>query len=326
MKRREFVISTLGASTLGASLLNPLDAKAETPVTHLESEDVRPVTVADDGFSLGFMALGDWGRNGEYLQLEVGKQMGKWASSHRNNFIISVGDNFYPRGVVSEQDPLWHFSFENVYTAHALQCDWYAILGNHDYLTDPDAQIRYSGVSRRWKMPARYYSREVQLGKENGKVLFVMIDTNPMIVDTSKQEAEKQVAWINQTLANASADVKWKIVVGHHPYYTVGPRIKNWDTLAVRDWLTPVFEKHKVDVYLSGHEHSMQHLKPEGHTHQFISGAGSELSEVTAGVAYSKFEAAKNGFMYFSLNSSRLNVKAISHEGALLYETELKKA
>lgn len=321
MKRRDFV-----RSTIGASLLNPFEKAAQPAVTHIESEDLTGRAAVEDNYSLHFMALGDWGRNGEFLQQEVGKQMGQWAGQHRNNFVISVGDNFYPRGVVSEHDPLWHYSFENVYTAYALQCDWYAILGNHDYLTDPDAQIRYSGVSRRWKMPSRYYSKEIQIGKEKGKVLFVMIDTNPMTDDEQPNAADEQIAWINQTLKNASADVKWKIVVGHHPYYTVGPRITNYDTLAIRAKLTKTFEEHKVDVYLSGHEHSLQHLKPEGYTHQFISGAGSELSPVKTGIPYSRFQASENGFMYFSMDSKRLNVKAISHTGKMLYETELTKS
>jgi tartrate-resistant acid phosphatase type 5 len=320
MKRRDFV-----RTTLGVSLLNPLEALQEAKVSYFESDDLSGQAALADNYALYFMALGDWGRNGEYLQLEVGKQMGQWASTHRNNFVISVGDNFYPKGVISEHDPLWHYSFENVYTAHALQCDWYAILGNHDYGADPDAQVRYGNISRRWKMPARYYSREVALGKGKGSVLLVMIDSNQILDEDEKALADKHLEWINTTLAQASDEVKWKIVVGHHPSYTVGPRIKNKDTLAMRAALTKIFEEHKVDVYLSGHEHSLQHLKPEGYTHQFISGAGSELTQVTEGIPYSRFQASENGFMYFSMDDKRLNVKAINHKGTVLYETELTK-
>ena len=321
MKRRDFL-----TTTIGVSLLNPLDVLGEPGVTHIESEDLTHQAALPDNYALYFMALGDWGRNGEYMQLEVGKQMGQWASSHRNNFVISTGDNFYPKGVISEQDPLWHYSFENVYTAHSLQCDWYPVLGNHDYGADPDAQVRYGTVSRRWKMPARYYSKEVAMGKEKGKVLFVMIDTNQILDEDDKTGADKQIAWINDTLRQATSDVKWKIVVGHHPSYTVGPRIKNKDTLAMRAALSRTFEEHKVDVYLSGHEHSLQHLKPEGHTHQFVSGAGSELTPVTSGVPYSRFESSENGFLYFSLDHNRLNTKAVSHQGKVLYENELTKS
>jgi tartrate-resistant acid phosphatase type 5 len=282
------------------------------------------------------MALGDWGRNGEYDQLEVAKQMGQWGTDHPNNFVISCGDNFYPSGVVSENDPLFHYSFENIYTAHSLQCDWYPVLGNHDYHTDVDAQVRYTKMSRRWNMPARYYAKEVSLKKDKeikgpekeqakGKVLFVMMDTDPFLHENKADYVQTEMKWLNETLEKASADVKWKIVVGHHPICTVGPRINNADTITMKNALSKVFEKHRVDVYLSGHEHSLQHLKPDGFTHQFISGAGSELTKVTEGIPYSKFQASEHGFMYFSIDANRLNVKAINYAGKVLYETELKK-
>jgi tartrate-resistant acid phosphatase type 5 len=325
MKRRDFVRNT-ALTALGATLINPLTGLAMPVETHLDSDEISPRAALADSYSMHFMALGDWGRNGEYDQAEVAKQMGLWGAAHPNDFVISAGDNFYPKGVVSETDPLWHYSFEDIYTAHSLQCDWYPVLGNHDHLSDPDAQIRYSKISRRWNMPARYYSKEMKLRKGKGKVLFVMIDTDPMLFEDKKEYVAKQMIWLDETLKNASADVRWKVVVGHHPYYTVGPRITNFDTLTVRKILPEIFEKHKVDVYLSGHDHSLQHLKPAGSTHQLISGAGSELTAVTAGVSYSKFEASQHGFMYFSVDDKRFNIKAIDQTGKVLYENELTKA
>jgi tartrate-resistant acid phosphatase type 5 len=324
MKRRDFVKNT-ALTAIGASVIAPLGALAETPVTHYESEDVAIAGPEANGYAVNFLALGDWGRNGECLQLETAKQMGDWAKVNPIDFILSVGDNFYPKGVVSEHDPLWHYSFENIYTAHSLQADWFSILGNHDYYSDPEAQVRYSKISRRWHMPARYYTKEVSLGSDKGKVLFVMIDSQAIVQNYEDQHPEKQLEWIEQTLKQASADVKWKIVVGHHPSYTTGPRVSNYDTLAIRKALNPLLEKYKVDVYLSGHEHSLQHNKPQGFTHQFISGAGSELTHVTPGLDYSRFQASENGFMYFSVNANQLNVKAVSVSGKVLYNTQLKK-
>lgn len=342
MKRRDFVRNT-ALTALGSTLIAPLAALAETShVTHLKSEDLTLLPKIKDDYVLHFMAIGDWGRNGEYDQLEVAKQMGNWGAEHANNFVISCGDNFYPSGVVSENDPLFHYSFENIYTAHSLQCDWYPVLGNHDYHTDVDAQVRYSKISRRWDMPARYYSKEFKLtkgkdedepaknadqpkakGKE--KALLVMMDTDPFLHESMADYAAKEMEWLNDTLSKASEDVKWKIVIGHHPFWTVGPRITNSDTLIMRKALTKTFEDNKVDVYLSGHEHSLQHIKPDGYTHQFISGACSELTGVTAGVANCKFQASEHGFMYFAMDAKRLHVTAINLEGKVLYQTELTK-
>ncbi len=85
--------------------------------------------------------------------------MGIVAKKFKPEFIVSTGDNFYPNGVRSIMDHNWIASFENIYTAHSLQTDWYVVLGNHDYGGDPQAEIDYSEVDRRWNMPARYYSK-----------------------------------------------------------------------------------------------------------------------------------------------------------------------
>jgi tartrate-resistant acid phosphatase type 5 len=336
MKRRDFVRST-ALTAIGAGLVGPLEAMAMSPETQLESDDLSVLGQLKDDYAMHFMAVGDWGRNGADHQVPVARQMGKWATENPNDFILSLGDNFYPKGVVSEHDPLWHYSYENIYTDFSLQWDWYPILGNHDYLSDPDAQVRYSAISRRWKMPSRYYSKEMTLkGADGGKILMLFIDTCPLIPEfhnnpqyapyVNNQHPEKQLEWIDATLKAADKDVKWKMVIGHHPIYTVGPRIKNYDTLAVRKVLRDIFERNKVDVYLSGHDHSLQHLKTNDFTHQLISGAGSEVTPVTAGIPYSRFEASEYGFMYFSVDKSRLNVQIINHSGKVIYESTLHKS
>lgn len=320
MKRRDFV-----RAAVSLPVLSDLESSFSESVNFFEEENVLHNHSSNEDYNLHFMAIGDWGRNGEYLQSELADQMGAWAASNRTHFVISTGDNFYPKGVVSDRDPLWHYSFENVYRAHSLQCDWYPVLGNHDYGADPDAQVKYSDVSRRWKMPARYYSKDISMGKDKGRLLLIMLDTNSFVDSRRDDESRAQLGWLEETLAQASSDTRWKIVVGHHPAYTVGPRIEHRQVFVMRKALTEIFNRQGVDLYISGHEHSLQHLKPEGFVHQVVSGAGSELTPVTAGVSHSKFEASVNGFLYASLNSERLNMKMVDYSGKLLYDTTLKK-
>ena len=75
--------------------------------------------------ALHFIVMGDWGRNGADHQREVADQMGKTATAINSQFVIATGDNFYPSGVISEWDPLWRYSFEDIYTDFHLQWDWY---------------------------------------------------------------------------------------------------------------------------------------------------------------------------------------------------------
>jgi tartrate-resistant acid phosphatase type 5 len=53
--------------------------------------------------------------------------------------------------------------------------------------------------------------------------------------------------------------------------WTGGGRMKAPETAELKQLLRPIFEKYKVNAYICGHEHSLQHIKPPGFTHYFIS-------------------------------------------------------
>lgn len=288
--------------------------------------------VKADPSAVNFILMGDWGRNGADHQKEVAKQMGETATEASVDFIVSAGDNFYPKGVVSEFDPLWKHSFEDIYTDFSLQWDWYPVLGNHDYGSNPQAQVAYSRVSRRWQMPARYYSRLINVGSDGSQLLLVFIDTTPLIKGYYKgeghhvhdQDTAAQKKWLEETLRGTPSAVRWKFVIGHHPMYTGGGRTENHDTRSIRQSLQSLFEKYKVDAYLSGHEHSLQHMVASNGIHHFVSGAASEKTPARM-LPISKFSQSQYGFMLFSVFPQITRVQVIDFEGNVLYTTELKK-
>jgi tartrate-resistant acid phosphatase type 5 len=285
-----------------------------------------------DPSAVNFIVMGDWGRNGEDHQKLVAEQMGKVASAASVDFIVATGDNFYPRGVASEFDPLWRYSFEDIYTDFSLQWDWYPVLGNHDYGGNPDAQVTYSKISRRWQMPARYYSKLINVGSDGSQILLAFTDTCPLIKGYYKgeghhvhdQDSTAQKKWLEETLRDAPPTIKWKLVVGHHPMYTGGSRTENHDTRSIRQSLQPLFERYKVDAYLAGHEHSLQHHTTKFGTHHFVSGAASEVTPVRM-LQISKFVASQYGFMLFSVLPDQMLVQVIDYSGKVIYATTLKK-
>lgn len=286
--------------------------------------------------SLNFIVMGDWGRFGEDHQIPVAKQMAITATAINRDFIISTGDNFYPVGVVSEYDPQWKSSYEDIYKDFSLHWNWYPVLGNHDYAGNPDAQVAYSKISRRWNMPARYYSKTFNInGDSNQQVLIAFIDTNPLIPEFYKnevygknvisQDTTAQKKWLIKTLSTAPKSVKWKLVVGHHPLYTATlKRRESYDTKAVRKSLKSLFDKYEVDAYIAGHDHDLQHLLPEGKTNYFVSGSASEVTPIDT-LPFSKLAASEYGFMVFSVLADTLYVQAVNEKGEVLYSTEIKK-
>ncbi|MBS1586051.1 MAG: metallophosphoesterase [Bacteroidetes bacterium] len=123
------------------------------------------------------------GRCGEDFQKEVSEQLAITSKKTNADFIISTGDNFYPKGVLSINDPLWDKSYEDIYHQFSLQKDWYVVLGNHDVKTNAEAEVEYTKKSVRWHMPQHYYSIKIPISKKDTtkKILLVFLDTNPFV-------------------------------------------------------------------------------------------------------------------------------------------------
>jgi len=283
--------------------------------------------ILDDAFH--FYVIGDWGRQGDHKQKELADKMSEIANQIEPEFIISTGDNFYPNGVASVDDYLWITSFEEIYKSTNLHCDWYVVLGNHDYRGNSQAQLDYSKKSRRWKLIDRYYKITKKIEKSVNLDL-VFIDTSPLIrdyhsnyekYDIKIQDTTRQYNWIDTTLQNANN--KWKFVIGHHSIYTGGKRQPGQPELI--DKLVPMFEKNKVDAYICGHEHDLQVIKPIlSNVTYFVSGAGSEVRP-TGTMEGTKYSISKQGFMIFSVTPELTLIQLIDFEGNVLYKEILKK-
>lgn len=285
--------------------------------------------------SLNFLLMGDFGRYGQFYQKEVAAQMGKAAATIGSDFVISTGDNFYPNGVRSTSDYSWIASYENIYTAYSLQNDWYVALGNHDYRGSIQAEIDYSGISRRWHMPATYYKKTFSL-EDGNKVLVLVMDTSPFIDSYYKegtdmydnimaQDTTAQKKWLIKELETKDETIKWKIVVGHHPLYSGGKRKENSDTKNFENKFATIFDKYKVDAYFCGHEHDLQIIKPKGrYTTQFLSGSACEVRP-TGNREGTLFSAQSAGFMTFSLSNSKLLAQVIDSKGVVIYTTTIEK-
>lgn len=277
---------------------------------------------------LHFFVIGDWGK-GDTNQRNVARAMAVDACLHPIDFIISVGDNFYPKGVKSVKDSQWEGSFETIYADTNLKRDWYTAFGNHDYMGWIRPQLNYHKINPLWKTQKRYDSFIKGIPHSTDSVLVVFIDTNPFDGTLKglrynglwRQNKKGQLKWLDRILGESKA--KWKIVVGHHPLFTTGYRRDKM--LDVREAFLPVFEKHKVDVYFAGHDHDLQHQKPLGYTHYFVSGAGSEFRGVTADPGMTRFAAGDLGFMRIQLTSNSLTVSVINSQNRQLYLVEISK-
>jgi tartrate-resistant acid phosphatase type 5 len=249
------------------------------------------------------LAFGDFGDGGEAQKL-VAAAMLRYHQQHSFDFAITLGDNFYPRGMDSPSDPRWDSWWSALYDP--LKIQFYAAFGNHDWNqpNGPAAEILFSQRSPSWRMPAAYYTFEA------GPVQFFALDTDII--------SEAQLLWLADALDKSRAT--WKVVYGHHPIYSEGQHEDNNQKIAQ---LLPVL-KDRADVYLAGHDHDMQHLKPEGRLHFFVAGSGGKLRTIEPGPR-SLFARSANGFAVVEANDRTLTVTFVETDLTSPYTYSLTK-
>ena len=326
MRRRVFERSVTSAIALAMSVGVVLPSLIPARRLPAQQRDTMRLAVAPG--ALSFIAMGDWGRQGEFNQRAVAAQMATVARRLDVAFILALGDNFYPNGVQSVDDPQWRTSFEDVYTAHALHVDWFVALGNHDYDGNPQAQVDYSRISRRWRLPSRYYAFREKVS-DGVDAEFFVLDTTPFITESGGEpqvsavphtDTTAQRIWLDSALTASTA--KWKFVVGHHPVY--GHR--KFPVIAeMQRFLVPRLARHGVAAYISGHEHRLEHIVPAGSvTHYFVSGAASETR--TGGrMPGARFVSSRSGFFVMSITPDSLIVQAVDYDGRMSYRAALTK-
>ncbi|MCX7358329.1 MAG: tartrate-resistant acid phosphatase type 5 family protein [Alphaproteobacteria bacterium] len=275
--------------------------------------------------ALHFLVIGDWGQASDQ-QRQVAGAMGAVASQTDARFIISTGDNFYPRGVGSVSDPQFQESFEAIYSAPSLQRPWYVVLGNHDYEGAPNAEIAYTARSTRWRMPARYWTEQMDVS--GVAATFYFLDTTPIArlsnaaafvpMLGSSDEAREQLEWLEQRLSTDTSP--WKIVVGHHPIFSSG---NHGDTPAVAERIRPLLERYGVQAYFNGHDHDLEHLVHAG-VNYVCSGSGAMSRQVDP-VEQSRFAYADVGFASCALGAEALTLRFHDREQAVIYEAQITR-
>jgi tartrate-resistant acid phosphatase type 5 len=264
-----------------------------------------------------FLCFGDWGDN-----TVIKSKVKDLVARKKPDAIISLGDNFYEYGVNSPYDPRWMTHYTSYFSK-----PFFAILGNHDHLGNIQAQIDYSTINPLWIMPRRFYDRSYE------DVHLIAIDTYELAPMESVNNAiamgqdsgtcleflyrlkkEKQLEWLEHVLKHSTS--KWKIVFGHYPIYSNGPH-GNTDELHKK--LLPLLKKYGVNIYLSGHDHSICYR--EDGVHCLVSGCGCRQSGVqmrhdftqlpSNGVAYVKTSMEKLEFGFYDMNGEIIMKKSI---------------
>jgi tartrate-resistant acid phosphatase type 5 len=275
---------------------------------------------------LRFVAVGDTGK-GNDTQVAVAHSMAATCLAHGGcAFGLLLGDNIYPAGVDSANDPAWAEKFDGPYAAEPFP--FYASLGNHDYgfgweFWKAHAQLDYANANPKFILPARHYSFSA------GPVDFFALDTNALFWGAADEERDALRSQREQS------HQPWKIAFGHHPYLSNGHHgnAGHYDHMpsaafpAAGGTLDEFFKTEivdHVDLYLCGHDHNMQDLGQVGSTAFFVSGAGSSTTAL-GDHNKSLFQASVPGFLLVEVTTSKMLLTFVDERTHELYHRALTK-
>lgn len=291
LKRRQFVFLS-GIGGFGLALLSKIQRHSSEytscrlrqchPNLNLVSQ-TQPLTSAP---ILRFVSLADTG-TGAKGQYAVAQAMTQYHKQNAFDLAILAGDNIYNDGEIEKIGAV----FERPYKPLLKQgVKFRACLGNHDIRTaNGDPQVKYPGFN----MQGRYYTFR------RDAVHFFALDTN------NNADWTSQLPWLETELSRS--DAPWKIVFGHHQIYSSGHYGENQKLIKE---LTPLFQKHNVQLYINGHDHDYERTREINGTTYLTCGAGAGVRPVGRS-EWTEHSAEKLSFAAYEVYRDRIEISAI---------------
>lgn len=286
---------------------------------------IQGQTIKELKAPLSFIIANDLGRNGYYQQKKIGEQMGEVAETIGPECVIAAGDIHHFMGVASVNDPLWMTNYEQIYSHPELMIPWLPVCGNHEYRGNTQAVLDYSSISRRWQMPAKYYSRTYT--KKGTSIRLIWLDTTPMIYkyrldsigypDAQNEDRQRQMMWLDSILTVSQE--QWVVVIGHHPLYAETSKSIEEQT-DMRNTIGSILQKHHVDMYICGHIHNFQHIRRDESTIDYVVNSSASLARKVHPIDGTRFCSAEEGFSVLSVNKEALTLSMINYNGNIIYQ------
>jgi 3',5'-cyclic AMP phosphodiesterase CpdA len=236
------------------------------------------------------IAVGDFGVGGN-TQREFGAAVRSFEEQNPADYLVALGDNDYTEDPNAFREN-WDASFGWTRQAGVKVA---GVLGNHDVRVDGG---RYE--FGRLGMRGRHYRRRF------GTVELFLLDSNS--VDPA------QTAWLRRALARSRA--RWRIAVFHHPAFTCGNYSSHPDVVA--RWV-PLFERYRVRLVLSAHDHNCQRFAPRRGVRYVVHGGGGprlyDLERCPSGYPRRAAARKEHGFVYLVIRGNRLSGWAVTAQG-----------
>lgn len=292
----------LFAILMGCSAKTGESQPTTRPGPRVVAWEMRPLPVGQ----VNLLAMADWGTD-THRQRDVGWTLAEYVEATPVQFhgLLSPGDNIYNH-LKGLDDIQWQRVFEDMYDSR-VNMPFYCVLGNHDYDWDNDIiQLAYArrNPHSRFKLRAKWY--RLDFPEKNPIVTCLMLDSNRHKLGNA--EWYEQLQWLKGELARKDRG-RWTIVSAHHPLFSNG---LHGDVSLLQQQWGPLLRQYKVDFYVSGHDHNLQHLEVRDWPTSFlISGGGGRSRSGMRRDDRGPFARKLYGFVHLTFTPQRAHVRYI---------------
>jgi len=224
-------------------------------------------------------------------------------------FVISLGDQIDNTSSQSGVDPQYDSYFSPL---QLLGIPVATVDGNHDYGLGQYYAYHYNLPNQSAQYGATEYGNDGDYWFRYGNALFMVLNSNTLSAATHDVFLRHAIA--------ANLGATWRIVCFHHSLYSAADHTFDNDILFRRSAYPALFDKHHIDVVLSGHDHSftrsfqMLGNAPVSQSRMETLPNGGVRVTDPQGTLYMTLDSG-SGSKYYDLNSAYVNPTT----GAALY-------
>jgi hypothetical protein len=292
--------------------------------TSLSSGDAFVTAPPRGTGAVRFIAFGDSGvGSAEQRQLAGRMTADVFDLSLHTGDVVYGSPTMQGGGSYAQYGP-WFF---DIYAPWLRSRPFFPSIGNHDDEVQDARPYRdlfvlpeHGAASGYGDHAERFYSFDY------GPVHFVAIDTELAFRDPARRQA--QLTWLEQDLAATS--MPWRVAYMHRSPYTAGTH--HGSDLAVRQFISPILERHRVQLALTAHEHTYERTIPlQEHTATgapvtYIVTGGGGAPVYPAGTArWTAASASVHHYVRGHADTCTLSLEAVNLDGAVFDRVSLDR-
>ena len=189
--------------------------------------------------------------------------------------------------------------------------------GNHEYKKDYETGRR--GLTKHWR--AQFTLPENGPKGLEEYAWYTDCQGLRIIALNSVEMVEEQAAWLDKALSDNPN--RWTIAIFHYPMFSVS---KGWkDNAKLNELWKPLFDKYRVDMVLTGHDHTYARSGLEGSVVYVTSVCGSKMCDLARKPWMKRAAEGVQLLQIITIDGDKLSYESRTATGSIYDAFELHK-